>query len=456
MGAQESIPLGVPGKDAQGVMDQLTFLSAVRRGERPDLGQRVAVIGGGNSAMDAARTAKRLVGPNGQVSIVYRRTRQEMPAAAEEVQAMLEEGVELIELTAPECMLVEVGRLKANVCFKMELGEPDASGRPRPIKIDGSEFELNVDTVISAIGQRVNLAFFPEEKLSIDPQTHETQLENVFAGGDAVRGASTLIKAIGDGKKVAETIIGRAAGKKQLVPREPVKRSDLQTLIKGKARRQAGAQMPEIDLSARNDFSLVVDTLDEATARREAERCLHCDELCNICVTVCPNRANLGFSMAPTKFRVQHVYPNGKETKIVDGALVRIEQTPQVMNIGDFCNECGNCTTFCPTSGAPYKDKAKFHLTAESFNSARFGYRFTSVDRLEYKHNGRLASLKAVAEKYLYESDQVKAELNKDFTAREVLLKTKDPAGASLRQAAEMAILYEATRQVLPLTLTNS
>jgi putative selenate reductase len=173
----------------------------VARGQSPDLGKNVVVIGGGNSAMDAARTAKRLVGPDGNVNIVYRRTMQEMPAEFEEIQAALDEGIQLTELTAPECLLVEDGRVTSNVCFKMELGGIDASGRPRPIKIEGTEFEIQVDSVISAIGQRVELDFFPQNKLQIDSDTLETQLADVFAGGDAVRGASTLIRAIGDGKR---------------------------------------------------------------------------------------------------------------------------------------------------------------------------------------------------------------------------------------------------------------
>jgi putative selenate reductase len=191
VGAQKGLNLGIPGEDAPGVYDQISFLSAVRRGHAPELGQNVVVIGGGNAAMDAARTANRLVGPDGRVSIVYRRTREEMPADFEEIQAALDEDIELIELTAPECLLVEDGRVQSNVCFKMELGETDASGRPRPIKIEGTEFEIKVDSVISAIGQRVELEFFPEEDLRFDPDTLETRLPNVFAGGDAVRGAVT-------------------------------------------------------------------------------------------------------------------------------------------------------------------------------------------------------------------------------------------------------------------------
>jgi putative selenate reductase len=157
VGAQEPIPLDIPGGDAHGVMDQLRFLSAVRRKERPDLGKEIAVIGGGNSAIDAARAAKRLVGANGEVTVIYRRTRKEMPAAAEEVEAMLREGIKFIELAAPERIAVEDERLKSLVCVKMSLGEVDASGRPRPMRIEGSEFEVRVDSVIAAIGQRVNI-----------------------------------------------------------------------------------------------------------------------------------------------------------------------------------------------------------------------------------------------------------------------------------------------------------
>ncbi|MCK4988084.1 MAG: FAD-dependent oxidoreductase, partial [Desulfobacterales bacterium] len=374
IGAQEGTELGVPGEDAEGVMDQLRFLSAVRRGERPDLGKKVAVIGGGNSAMDAARTANRLVGPDGRVSIVYRRTREEMPADFEEIQATLDEGIELIELTAPECLLVEDGQVKSNVCFKMELGEPDASGRPRPIKIEGTEFEIQVDSVISAIGQRVELDFFPEKELYSDPATLETRLPNVFAGGDAVRGASTLIRAIGDGKRVAETIRRRAAVQFELPAGKTDRNPDVKTLQIAQARRVFGPQMPEIALDQRLDFNLVIQTLDPESAQQEARRCLQCDVICNICTTVCPNRANIAYTVDPIEFRVQQAVRSGKNTRIEDLETVRIAQKFQIINLGDFCNECGNCTTFCPTNGAPYRVKPKFYLTPKSFENEQNGY----------------------------------------------------------------------------------
>ncbi|MGD8962350.1 MAG: FAD-dependent oxidoreductase, partial [Desulfobacterales bacterium] len=451
VGAQEGTELGVPGEDAEGVMDQLRFLSAVRQGERPDLGKKVAVIGGGNSAMDAARTAKRLVGAGGEVSVVYRRTRGEMPAAAEEVQAMLDEGIQLIELTAPECMLVEDGRVRSNLCFRMELGEKDASGRPRPIKIDGSEFELNVDSVISAIGQRVNLDFFPQEKLEINPATHETQLKNVFAGGDAVRGPSTLIKAIGDGKQVAKSIKRRALKDFQIQASVNKKASDVVELQRRRARREFGTHLPEISFNERSGFDMVIQTLDETTAQNEAARCLQCDELCNVCVAVCPNRANMGFNLEPTTFKIQEARPAGDGVEITELETVRVEQRYQVLNIGDYCNECGNCTTFCPTSGSPYLDKARFHVTAESFAASQRGYYFAADNRLDYKHNDHNASLEITIEGFIYENAAVRATLDKDYRAQKVVFKGTHTAPVNLRQGAEMAILCEAVRFLPPM-----
>jgi len=455
VGAQEGIELGIPGEEAVGVMDQLEFLSRVRRGEKPELGRRVAVIGGGNSAMDAARTAKRLVGPEGEVSVIYRRTREEMPAAPEEIQAMIDEGVKLVELTAPECMLMEDGRVTSNVCFRMKLGEKDASGRPRPIKIDGSEFELDVDSVISAIGQRVNVDFFPEEKLEINPATHETQLEKVFAGGDAVRGASTLIKAIADGRHVADSISRRAIKDYPFPGSALTKTPDVASLRKKKARRQPGALPPEIGLAERSGFDMVIQTLDEATARGEAARCLQCDALCSVCVSVCPNRANVEFEMEPVVFTVQQAVRGPDGIEIIDLEPERISQQYQVLNIGDYCNECGNCATFCPTRGAPYQDKAKFHLTRESFDSARLGYHFTAEDRLVFKDDNQQASLRIDSDGYTYESKLFKAILKRDYSVRQVKLKNGASAEVSLRPAAHMAILANAVQGVAPLNLSR-
>jgi putative selenate reductase len=446
VGAQKALNLGIPGEDAPGVYDQISFLSAVRRGQAPDLGQNVVVIGGGNAAMDAARTAKRLVGPDAHVQIVYRRTREEMPADFEEIQAALDEDIELIELTAPECLLVEDGRVQSNVCFKMELGETDASGRPRPIKIEGTEFQIKVDSVISAIGQRVELDFFPEEDLRFDPETLETRLPNVFAGGDAVRGASTLIRAIGDGKRVAESIRQRAAVQFDLALKKPDRKTDLKTLQIALARREFGPQIPEIPLDRRFDFDPVVQTLSEESARQEARRCLQCDVLCNICTTVCPNRANIAYPIDPIEIRVQQASGTGEKVRIEEVEAVRITQKFQIINIGDFCNECGNCSTFCPTQGAPYRLKPKFYLNQKQFENEPNGYML--IDGvLKARVDQKQKTLGRHKDYLIYETRDIRARLNlKTFIAEEATVISDTKNAIDLRHAAKMAILYTALK----------
>jgi putative selenate reductase len=444
VGAQKSLNLGIPGDDAPGVYDQLGFLSAVRRGQPPDLGKNVVVIGGGNSAMDAARTAKRLVGADGNVSIVYRRTREEMPADFEEIQAALDEDINLIELTAPECLLVEDGRVKSNVCFKMELGEKDASGRPRPIKIEGSEFEIQVDNVISAIGQRAELDFFPEKELQSNPDTLETQLLNVFAGGDAIRGASTLIKAIADGKCVAENIKRHAARQFDVPTAKTDRDPDTTSLQIMQVRRVFGPKVPEISLDQRFDFDLVTQTLDDDTAQQEARRCLQCDVMCNICTTVCPNRANIAYTMDPMEFTVRRAMRSGGDIQIEDVEIVRISQKFQIINLGDFCNECGNCTTFCPASGEPYRIKPKFYLNSQSFANEPNGYMLVD-GALNAKVEGDLEILSRQGDSLLYETKDVRARLKPKTYAVEEIAFTSDTTGpVDLRHASQMGVLLTA------------
>ena len=438
VGAQKGLNLGIPGEDAPGVYDQISFLSAVRRGYPPELGKNVVVIGGGNSAMDAARTAKRLVGPQGDVKIVYRRTLQEMPADLEEIQATRDEGIQLIELTAPECLLVEDGRVKSNVCFKMDLGEKDASGRPRPIRIEGTEFKIQVDSVISAIGQRVELDFFPEKELQHDPRTFETLLPNVFAGGDAVRGASTLIKAIGDGKRVAETIIRKAAAQFDTSPAKPDRNLDITTLQINQARRSVGHKTPETALDSRFNFELVTRTLNDDTARQEAGRCLQCDVMCNICTTVCPNRANIAYRMDPVECTIQRALRKDDRIQIEAVETIRVDQFFQIINIGDFCNECGNCSTFCPTSGEPYRTKPKFYLTSQSFAQESNGYMLAD-GVLKAKVDGELESLSRQEDQLIYKTKDINARLNaRTFAAEEITFTSDATETIELRHAVRM------------------
>ncbi|UCH66659.1 MAG: putative selenate reductase subunit YgfK [Ignavibacterium sp.] len=443
VGAKDSKKLQIPGEDFFGVYDQLSFLFKVRSGKSFQLGSNVAIIGGGLSAVDAARTSQRLIDSSGKVTMVYRRTKKEMPVGADEIKALLDEGVELYELTAPISISKSSNNNLSLECIKMELGQEDESGRRRPIPIDRSEFNLNFDSIITAIGQDIVVDFIPDEKLIINKETNETQYKNVFAGGDALRGADSLINAIGDGKKVAEIIIKRALENHKQEVVETSEKISLMEFQKKQAYREFGIELPETDLTDRQNFNLVNPTLTDEEARREAERCMFCNDVCNICVGVCPNFSNLSFTAVPEDIPVYRVTKNGNENSIEVFNHLRINQDVQIINIADFCNECGNCNTFCPTSGAPYLTKPRFYLTEESFSKEEFGF-LLQENSLMYKNaeDGSIEILRMMDDKLIYESDKVKVEFEQDnFLLLNAKFKSDTVKNITLEKAAEMYFL---------------
>jgi heterodisulfide reductase subunit A-like polyferredoxin len=212
IGAHGGMKLGIEGEDIPGVMEGIGFLQATNLGEKVNVGNKVAVIGGGNTAIDCARTAKRIGAK--EVIIVYRRSRTEMPASEEEITAAEKEEIKIEFLTTPSRFSIENKKLAKMECVRMKLGETDASGRPRPIPIKGSEFTIPVDTVIAALGQALETDFVKELGVSlskrgsieIDAKTGGTNVEGVFAGGDVVTGPAFVIDAIAAGKKAARSI----------------------------------------------------------------------------------------------------------------------------------------------------------------------------------------------------------------------------------------------------------
>jgi NADPH-dependent glutamate synthase beta subunit-like oxidoreductase len=210
-GAHKSRKLGVEGEGLRGVLHALDFLRDVNLGKKVKLGDRIAVIGGGNVAVDAARTALRLGAK--EVNILYRRSRAEMPANPWEVREAESDGVKIQFLVTPKRILGKDGQVAAVECVRMRLGEPDESGRRRPIPIEGSEYTTDLDSVILAIGEAPDLSLLPKgmevaegNTIAVDPFTMETSLPGVFAGGDAVSGPATVIEAIVAGKRAAVSI----------------------------------------------------------------------------------------------------------------------------------------------------------------------------------------------------------------------------------------------------------
>jgi putative selenate reductase len=436
VGAQKSTPMNIKGENLPGVMDALTFLTSARKGKPVPVGPKVTVIGGGNSAMDAARAALRQVRntDGGEVTLLYRRTREQMPAAPEEIEAAIAEGIKIVELTTPVEIEQENHRLKVR-CWKMRLGEKDETGRRRPIKIENSDFALYFDTVITAVGQTVVLDFLADREWLPIKQTGETAIKNVFIGGDALRGPSTIIEAVADGKKAARYILSRLsvppAAKKETTAKK-IEELNLAAYQKKSARRIYGEDRLEMT---------------GETAQKEAQRCLLCSHICNVCVTVCPNRANVSYMAEPREYLLQKAVNHGGKLEIIEDEPLILQQKYQVFNIANFCNECGNCRTFCPSSGAPYQDKPKICLSPESFQQESRAFFIGTEQGKRFikskKENGEIETLVAEADHYAYETPGFSAQLDKaTLRVKDLKLKNSALKEVNFKGAVEMSILY--------------
>lgn len=375
-GAQKDARLGIEGEDGDGVYHALGFLDRVRRGERVELGRRVLVIGGGNSAMDAARTARRLT--KGPVTILYRRTRAEMPANEEEIEEALVEGVALEELVSPIQIVLREGRVVGLECVRNRLGEPGPDGRRRPLPVEGSQFRIEADSVIVAIGQRHDISFLDgsgvnlrkDSTIAVDPQSGLAGIAGIYAGGDAARGPATIIEACADGQRAAEAIC-RQLGMpfKRLGVQAPVlSEEEILQVKRTRARRIVQHRGSMLAPERRGGFDLVEATLSEEAAQAEAARCLQCSVFCDKCVEVCPNRANYTLFVSPVSLTLPSLFCRNGGLMMGGEEAFEIRQIRQIVHVDDFCNECGNCATFCVHQGRPYLDKPRLFLERDDFD----------------------------------------------------------------------------------------
>ncbi|HDI83310.1 MAG TPA: FAD-binding protein [candidate division WOR-3 bacterium] len=344
-GAHKSRGMNIPGEDLEGIHHAVEVLEKINLEKEIKLGKRVIVVGGGNSAMDAARSALRL---GCDVTVVYRRSRKEMPAIPEEVEAAMEEGVKFSFLTNPVEFIGENGRVKRVKLIKMELGEPDESGRRRPVPIPGSEYEIEADEVILAIGEKPELSFLgdadieltPWGTIKVDEVTFQTSNPKVFAGGDAVTGPNTFIDAVGHGKRAAISI-DRFFNEEDLYEgreNEGPFKSNLVGDIEHAYRKE---RMKEffIPLEERKTtFKEVVLTPSKEAVKEEGKRCISCAVCseCRLCERACEPKAimhdmvdkieeiDVGSIVVATGFELMPIeklpeYGGGKIPDVIDG-----------------------------------------------------------------------------------------------------------------------------------------
>jgi NADH-quinone oxidoreductase subunit F len=289
VGAHKGFRLNIEGEsDFDGVMDCIEFLRKVNLSEQVDIGQRVVVVGGGHSAMDAARTSIRLGASD--VEVVYRRSKDEMPAGEDEIQLAEQEGVKIRYLTVPKCVKGGDGKVTHLECIRAELGEQDESGRRRPVPVKGTEFDIEADTIILSIGQTVDMAHIIDAQdigvtsrntFRVDPETLQTNVPDVFAGGDCVTGPASVIEAIGAGKKAARMIHRYLRGEPleekiyHAIKRMKVEQIEVSDKEKETLERP---DMPMLDPKKRKTtFQEAELGLTEEMAKNEAKRCLRCD-----------------------------------------------------------------------------------------------------------------------------------------------------------------------------------
>ena len=305
VGAWKAGRLDIPGN----VVPVIGWLRDMKAGKDVSLGH-VAVVGGGNTAMDAARAALRAGAKSS--TLVYRRTKKYMPADAEELEMAIADGVEFLELVAP--VEQKDGKL---ICEKMKLGDPDDKGRRQPVPT-GEMVEIPCDTVVSAVGEKVESEVFTRNGITVDEKgipAFKTNLEGVYAGGDAMRGPATVVEGIADAQYFANAVIGEAH--KFAIPAKAVATREEAVAKKG--------------------------VLCES-AKCEGNRCLTCNVVCQVCADVCPNRANVVIEL-----------PDGRQ---------------QILHVDRMCNECVNCAVFCPYDSAPYREKFTLFLTREGFDES--------------------------------------------------------------------------------------
>ena len=290
IGAHQGMNLGIPGEEANGVKQGVDFLREVNLTGSTYIGKKVGIIGGGNVAIDVARAARRMGAE--KVCVIYRRTKAEMPALPEEVEAALEEDIEINFLAAPQEIQTREGDAVGLRCIQMELGEPDSSGRKKPVPVPGSEFDLEVDQIIPAIGQKPDISAIEDLEdfeftrwgtLEVDPITSATNVKGVFAGGDAQSGPWIAIGAVAAGREAAESIYRYIVGEDMSQGREAdtEEKEPEYRPIPQEACETDRCSMPELDPEERKSCFLEVELgLSPEEGEKEAERCLNCGYCC--------------------------------------------------------------------------------------------------------------------------------------------------------------------------------
>lgn len=441
-GAAKPLMMGVQGEDSEGVIDGISFLQQVRTNSLQLKGNQYAVVGSDDLAADAARAAQRLINENGSVTLISPLPQEEMLIDQSIKDALAEENIQVIDATETVRVIARAGQVAG-----LEVAEIYADDYAQP-------YILDFDTIITCLGTEADIDFFDINKLHPRKGSNATKMKRVFAGGSLLDASATTLQVIGDARRAAYEIVMDAGVVLPANLFRQTKDVDIEKLKVQKSQREKPYTAEIVPAAERKGFELITKTLKSPRAVKEADRCLQCDTICNVCVAVCPNRAMLGFEVADDDRLIPAVSFVGEKFNVAYHHKIPVRQKFQVLNIADWCNECGNCTTFCPTAGSPYRDKFRLYFNRQKFNAdnnteallltGAGNYRLLTL-----KKEGNLTTLTENWDALIFENDNCMAVLDKmDFSIQQIDMFVDVEGIYEIPEIAEMKILFKAVKDL--------
>lgn len=438
--------------ETEGIIDGVEFLKKNKTNRQLTPGLHYAVLGSNYIAADAARTAKRICGSEGSVTLITPEAFEKMTVDPSMLKAIEDEDIEIFD----SAWVLEPVKNKSKIIgLKLAETEPAMKNNkvvPGFTLREESQQAFLFDIIISCPDRKSGNGFFNLKNIKKSTLTTATRVEDVYAGGAFTNTAGTLESAIGEGK-LAALEIAAAAGIS--IPKNSFsisKNIPLQEIQLKRFHREKPLKTDILPPAERMNFEPVFRTIKPVKAIREANRCLHCDVICNVCVNVCPNKAIFPFEINPADLNVPTVVESDDKPYVSYESTLPIQQKHQVMVIADWCNNCGNCTSFCPKSGSPNLDKLRVHLNKKSFANELSGILLTKTEdhrMMTLKRNGNIFTLTEFWDAVIFENDDCNVIMEKkSLKIEQIDIFTNDDHKMVLPDLAEMKILFKAVKHL--------
>jgi putative selenate reductase len=449
-GAPHPIPFDFQKTDIEGIMDGIDFIHKAKSTQNYKPGRHYAVLGSNYLAADAARTARRICGSDGTVTLITPEIFEKMSVDHITLKAIEDEDIEIFDSTWVKNIVAD-----KKIATGLELAETEPAMKNNKIvpgfilKETGAQI-FKFDVIITCPKRKAGNGFFNMKYLNRTSNSTATKIEKIFAGGAFSNPKSTLASAIADGKKAAFEI-ARTAG--IAIPKDILiqKRSiDFDEIKIKRFHREKPVKPITVAPAERNNFEPVVATLKPIRALKEAARCLQCDAICNVCVNVCPNKAIVPFEVKPTEVNIPTVIDNQDKPYVSFESKLPILQKHQVIVLADWCNACGICNAFCPSVGSPNLNKLRVYFNKDAFNNESLGLLISKTDEykmLTLKRNGNIFSLTEFWDAVIFENNDCNVSMNKKTLKIEQIdtFSTSDKK-LELPELAELKILFNALK----------